>query len=99
MESGEKVRLRPDSFADYYTQANLFYISQTPVEQKHIHSALAFELSKVNTQAIQTRVISHLLNIDTQLAKNVVNLLGLKPIPKPAPTFCTKKKIKHLLLH
>lgn len=94
MESGEKVRLRPDSFADYYNQATLFYISQTPIEQKHIQAALAFELSKVNTQAIQVRVISHLLNIDTQLAKNVANLLGLKPIPKPAPIFCAKKKIQ-----
>ena len=77
MESGEKVRMRPDSFADYYNQANLFYISQTPIEQLHIQAALAFELSKVNTQSIQTRVISHLLNIDKQLAKNVANLLGL----------------------
>lgn len=92
MATGEKVRLRPDSFADYYNQANLFYISQTPIEQKHIQAALAFELSKVNTQTIQARVISHLLNIDTQLAKNVANLLGLRSLPKPAQSFCAKKK-------
>lgn len=92
MESGEKVRMRPDSFADYYNQANLFYISQTPIEQSHIQAALAFELSKVNTQSIQTRVISHLLNIDKQLAKNVANLLGLRSLPKPAQSFCAMKK-------
>jgi catalase len=92
MESGEKVRVRAESFADYYNQANLFYISQTPVEQQHIQAALAFELSKVNTHTIQARVISHLLNIDIALAKNVANLLGLSPIPKPAPVFGIKKK-------
>ena len=92
MESGEKIRLRSESFADYYNQANLFYKSQTPVEQKHIQAALAFELSKVSTHAIQARVISHLLNIDRQLAKHVAYQLGLSPIPKPAPVFCAKRK-------
>lgn len=92
MESGEKLRHRPESFADYYNQANLFYISQTPIEQQHIQAALAFELSKVTIHAIQARVISHLLNIDTQLAKNVSNLLGLTPLPPSASIFCAEKK-------
>lgn len=91
LESGKKVRLRSESFSDYYNQANLFYKSQTAVEQKHIQTALAFELSKVSTHAIQTRVISHLLNIDRQLAKHVAYQLGLSPLPKSAPVFCTKK--------
>ncbi len=64
MESGEKLRVRPESFADYYNQAHLFYKNQTPIEQQHIQSALAFELSKVSTHIIQARIISHLLNID-----------------------------------
>ena len=92
IESGEKLRCRPESFADYYNQATLFYISQTSVEQQHIQAALAFELSKVSTPIIQARVISHLLNIDIQLAKSVANQLGLTPLPKSAPVFRVKKK-------
>ncbi len=32
-EDGQKVRLRPESFADHYSQARQFYLSQTAVEQ------------------------------------------------------------------
>lgn len=92
MESGEKLRVRPESFADYYNQAHLFYKNQTPIEQQHIQSALAFELSKVKTHIIQARIISHLLNIDSELAKQVAKQLGLSPLPKPAPIVCAKKK-------
>ena len=46
-ESGEKGRIRAESFADHYSQARQFYRSQTPPEQAHIASALVFELSKV----------------------------------------------------
>src|SRR5947207_952825 len=38
--TGEKRRVRPESFADHYSQARLFFISQTPVEQEHIAAAL-----------------------------------------------------------
>src|SRR5205807_481509 len=41
-ESGAKRRLRPESFADHYSQARLFYVSQTPVEQRHITDAFVF---------------------------------------------------------
>ena len=92
MESGEKLRVRPESFADYYNQAHLFYKNQTPIEQQHIQSALAFELSKVSTQIIQARIISHLLNIDIELAKQVAQQLGLTPLPKAAPIVSAKKK-------
>lgn len=42
-----KLRARPEKFADHYSQARQFYISQDSVEQKHIADALIFELSKV----------------------------------------------------
>ncbi len=83
-EQGEKVRLRPESFADHYSQARLFYISQTPTEQNHIADALTFELSKVKTPAIRERMVSHLLNIDDDLAEKVGQGLGLEAMPKPA---------------
>ncbi|SDK00310.1 catalase [Catalinimonas alkaloidigena] len=83
-ESGPKLRIRPESFADHYSQARQFYISQTPVEQDHIARALIFELSKVETPAIRMRIVSHLLNIDEELAQQVGDGLGLKQLPKPA---------------
>lgn len=83
-EEGAKVRLRPESFADHYSQARQFYISQTPPEQRHIASALTFELSKVETPAIRERMVSHLLNIDETLARTVAQKLGLQAMPKPA---------------
>ena len=84
VEQGPKRRLRPESFADHYSQARQFFISQTMGEQAHIAAALAFELSKVRIPAIRERMVSHLLNIDEGLADQVANKLGLKKMPKPA---------------
>ncbi|MBS0259694.1 MAG: catalase C [Proteobacteria bacterium] len=83
-EQGAKARLRPESFADHYSQARQFYISQTPPEQRHIASALTFELSKVETPVIRERMVAHLLNIDETLAATVAQRLGLQAMPKPA---------------
>ena len=84
VEEGQKVRLRPESFADHYSQARLFYDSQTVPEQRHIAAALTFELSKVETLVIRERMVSHLLNIDEGLAETVADKLGMKQLPKPA---------------
>ena len=83
-EQGTKARLRPESFADHYSQARQFYISQTGAEQRHIAAALTFELSKVEIPAIRERMVSHLLNIDETLAATVAQKLGLESMPKPA---------------
>ncbi len=83
-EQGPKVRLRPESFADHYSQARQFFISQTPPEQRHIAAALIFELSKVETPVIRERMVSHLMNIDETLASKVAHALGLKSMPQPA---------------
>ncbi|MEE9986652.1 catalase C [Agrobacterium pusense] len=83
-EQGAKARLRPESFADHYSQARQFYLSQTPPEQRHIASALTFELSRVETVAIRERMVSHLLNIDETLASTVAQKLGFQTMPKPA---------------
>jgi len=85
-EAGTKVRLRPESFADHYSQARQFYISQTSTEQSHIAAALVFELSKVEEPAIRERVVSHLPNIDADLAEHVAAGLGLKGKIKAAKT-------------
>jgi catalase len=82
--SGDKLRARAERFADHYSQARQFYISQTEVEQKHIADALTFELSKVETPVIRVRVVSHLRNIDEALAKRVADGLGLAALPPAA---------------
>jgi catalase len=82
---GPKVRLRPESFADHYSQARLFYVSQTKVEQKHIADALVFELSKCEMPAIRERIVAHLFNVDQGLAETVAGGLGLSKLPKASP--------------
>lgn len=83
-ESGPKLRQRSETFADHYSQARQFFISQTPVEQTHMRDAFVFELSKVETPAIRARMVSHLLHVDQALAEGVASGLGLSPLPEPA---------------
>jgi len=83
--SGPKLRVRAERFADHYSQARQFYVSQTPTEQTHIKDAFVFELSKVETPAIRARMVAQLLNVDETLAKQVASGLGLKELPSAAP--------------
>jgi catalase len=72
-----KVRLRPESFKDHYSQARLFYRSVTPQEQKHIAQALTFELSKVDIVEIRRRMLGHLEVVDANLGSTVAEALGM----------------------
>ena len=87
-EEGPKLRIRAESFADHYSQARQFFISQTTIEQQHIAASFTFELSKVESAAIRARVVSHLVNVDQGLADTVTKGLGLQAKPKPAETAC-----------
>lgn len=78
---GEKVRLRAESFADHYSQARLFFRSQTEIEQAHLASAIVFELSKVSLAHVRERVLANLQNVDETLAQRVAEGLNL-PLPK-----------------
>ncbi|WP_242078136.1 catalase [Brevundimonas diminuta] len=78
---GEKVRLRAESFADHYSQARLFFRSQTEIEQAHLASAIVFELSKVSLAHVRERVLANLQNVDETLAQRVADGLNL-PLPK-----------------
>ncbi len=82
--SEDKVRGKPEKFADHYTQATLFYRSQSAIEQQHIQHALRFELTKVQVPAIRQRVVAMLRNVDEQLAVAVAADLGLE-LPDPLP--------------
>src|SRR5690606_19782862 len=71
---GSKLRIRPESFADHFSQATMHYQSLAKHEQQHIKDAYAFELSKVKAVEIRERVVNEVLaNIDLDLAKFVAN--------------------------
>lgn len=88
---GGKIRERSPSFADYYSQPRLFWLSQTKPEQMHIINAFSFELGKVAREYIRERVVDHLCRIDRDLAAGVAKNLGIElgkeqlsyTLPKP----------------
>lgn len=76
--SGEKVRERSKSFVDHYSQAKLFYNSQSAPEKTHLQNALIFELSKVTIPEIRERMVGQLAYIDMFLARKVAEKLGVE---------------------
>ncbi len=108
-EQGDKLRQRSESFADHYSQARLFFRSMAEPEQRHIVSAFAFELGKVETVAIRKRMLGHLMIIDEALGAGVEAALGMEgeadtitpardPIDMdPSPTLSLIKKAKPTL--
>ncbi len=80
----DKVRGRPERFAEHYSQAALFFESQTPQEQAHIIGGFRFELSKVTVPAIRERMVASLRNVSQALALSVAEGLGID-LPEPMP--------------
>jgi catalase len=80
----DKVRGRPEKFAEHYSQASLFFESQTPQEQAHIVGGFRFELSKVTVPAIRERMVSSLRNVSEALAAAVAEGVGIE-LPEPMP--------------
>lgn len=76
-----KVRMRSHTFADHFSQANLFWRSQSEVEQGQIVDAYVFELSKVFDPAIRARVIGQIHHIAAELAERVAAKLGMPVEP------------------
>ena len=85
-DPGDKGRVRPETFADHYSQARQFFCSQSEVEQAHIASSLVFELSKVETEYIREAMVGHLLCVDASLGQRVAAGLGMPKLPPAAPT-------------
>ena len=81
VEDGGKGRIRAASFADHYSQARQFYLSQTAYEQAHIASALVFELSKVEHVHVREAMVGHLRNIEESLAQRVAAGLAIDTMP------------------
>jgi catalase len=80
----DKLRGKPEKFAEHYVQATLFYESQSAWEKAHIAAAFRFELSKVTVPAIRERMVASLLNVSRQLADTVARGLGMA-LPDPLP--------------
>ncbi|MCB7135538.1 catalase [Cellulosimicrobium marinum] len=74
---GEKVRANPVSFEDHFTQARLFWLSLSPVEQAHEVEAFTFELGKCASEEIRARMLASLAKVDGGLASRVADGLGL----------------------
>ncbi len=86
---GDKLRGKPEKFADHYTQATLFYDSQTAVEQAHIAGGFRFELSKLTVPAIRERMLASLVNVSAELAATVAAGLGIG-VPEALPRVLAK---------
>jgi catalase len=84
-EGDHKVRGKAERFADHYTQATLFWNSQTDIEKQHIINAFRFELSRVQIPAIRERMVSGLMNVAPDLAEAVAAGLGIREMPPPMP--------------
>ena len=76
-ESGDKMKIRAESFGDHFSQALQFFNSQSEPEQNHIISAFIFELSKVDTKAVRERMVGQLANVDPTIAQRVAEGLGM----------------------
>ncbi len=85
----DKVRGKPEKFAEHYNQATLFFESQTPVERAHIKNGFRFELSKVTVPAIRQRMVSGLRNVSEELAAELAQDLGME-LPEPMPKAIAK---------
>lgn len=90
----DKVRGKPELFADHYSQARLFWISQTEVEKTHIINAFRFELTRVQTVAVRRRMLALLANVDDRLVSSVAEGLGMDVPPalplatnRPMPSY------------
>ena len=74
---GHKVRARSESFFDHFSQATLFWNSQSDPEKDHIVQAFCFELGKVTVPDIRTRLVGILVHVDGTLAQRVAQGLGI----------------------
>ncbi|KAI9728517.1 MAG: catalase A [Cirrosporium novae-zelandiae] len=75
---GMKVRLKSKKFRDFFSQAQLFWNSMSPIEKAHIIAALSFELDHCDDPIVYERLVERLCDIDLELAKIVAIAVGAK---------------------
>ncbi|MBE7366809.1 catalase [Ramlibacter pallidus] len=74
-----KLRRRSPSFDDHFSQATLFWNSQSAAEREHIIAAFQYELSRVETPAVRQRMVDNLAHVDAKLARKIAEPLGIGP--------------------
>jgi catalase len=79
--AAHKIRERSESFFDHFSQAKLFFNSQSEPEKNHLIDALCFELGKVETINVRERMLYLLSQIDESLAAAVSYYIGVH-VPK-----------------
>ena len=79
----KKIRGRSPSFFDHFSQATLFYHSQSEAEQNHIVNALRFELGKLDNESIKIRMLGLLSQVDKTLAARVSDAICVRVPNKP----------------
>lgn len=84
-DGAAKVRRRSETFSDHFSQANLFWRSQSDTEKAQIVDAYTFELSKVEIPGIRARVVGQLAHIAPELASGVASKLGIEVEPVGEP--------------
>jgi len=82
----KKIRGRSKSFFDHFSQATLFFNSQSEAEKNHLINALRFELGKVQSVEIRQRMVNLLTQVDKGLANKVADALGLVAKNPEQPT-------------
>ena len=75
------MRARSEKFFDHFSQARMFFQSQSEPEKDHIVEALRFELGKVERLPIRQRMVALLARVDHDLAGRVAEGLGFREIP------------------
>ena len=93
---GDKLRGKPEKFADHYSQATLFYESQTEVEKAHIIGGFRFELSKLTVPAIRERMLASLVNVSADMTAKIAAGLGMD-VPKAMPKALANPVIPEVL--
>ena len=93
--SGRKRRVRSDSFKDHFSQALLFWRSQSKPEQDHIVDAFGFELAKVQVPEIRERMVGNLALVDMVLAQRVADILGFTANPDAGINNGARKSATH----
>jgi len=83
---GRKVRERSDSFKDFYSQATLFWNSQSDAEKQHVISAFHFEVGKVENMETRRRIVEMFNSVSHDLATAIAAGIGVAaPVSSKAP--------------
>ena len=80
LDAGAAKQREPSArFDDHFSQATLFWNSQSSVSKEHIVAAFRGELCQVSSLEIRQRVVDNLSHVDPKLAARVAQPLGLGP--------------------